>query len=137
MRIDRALPHSIKTLAAKAKEEERAQEFLLLCWSAGTPKPEREIRLHPVREWRHDFVWRPAVFGGERGLILESEGGLYTGGGHARGRGIENDIEKANELQLLGYLYLRVPSDRLATSETVALIVRAFKFLFTPTPPAP
>lgn len=123
----RETPGSLKVLAAKAKEEERAQKFLLLLKGAGVPLPDREVRLHPVRKWKHDFVWSPARDSSQSripGVILESEGGLWTKG-HNTGTAIENDIEKANELQLLGYLYLRVPSDQLATSKTVDLVIRA------------
>lgn len=124
--IDRTLPSKIKSAMDQAEEDARATAFALLCKEAGVPEPLREIKVHPERNWKADFLWRPLVYtANRRGVILESEGGIYSGGKHGRGKGIEEDFEKMNELQLLSYTVLRVASHRLATSATVDLVRRA------------
>ena len=65
------------------------------------PHPELEYKFHDTRKWRADFCW-PADK-----LIVEFEGGVYSGGRHIRGRGFENDCIKYNSAELMGYHVLR------------------------------
>jgi hypothetical protein len=63
---------------------------------------EREFKFHPTRRWRSDFL-----IGND--IILEVEGGLYhPQSGHRSVSGILRDIEKYNELTVLGYRLLRI-----------------------------
>jgi very-short-patch-repair endonuclease len=93
--------------------------FAALLREHGLPEPVAEFRFHPDRKWRADFCWEA------QRLILECDGGIYTGGRHARGAGMEADFEKANEAACLGYRILRVVPRKLCTMATVDVVRRA------------
>lgn len=61
---------------------------------------EREYRFAPPRRWRADFRIRD--------VLVEVEGGAWSGGRHVRGAGFEADCEKYCEAVVLGYRVLRV-----------------------------
>jgi very-short-patch-repair endonuclease len=61
----------------------------------------REFKFCPVRKWKADYAF-PSV-----GLIVEIEGGAFSGGRHFRGRGAIDDMEKYNAAAILGYSILR------------------------------
>jgi hypothetical protein len=82
--------------------------FPALCKAAGLPAPVPEYRFHPVRLWRFDYAW-PSVL-----VAVEQEGGIWSGGAHARPAGIERDIEKYNAATLLGWRILRYQPQDLA-----------------------
>jgi very-short-patch-repair endonuclease len=86
---------------------------------AGLEPPVKEHRFHDVRKWRFDFAW-PA-----RKLAVEVQGGIWVGGRHGRGAGIEKDAEKLNEAQLLGWVVLLVTPGQIRRGEAVAWIKRA------------
>lgn len=65
------------------------------------PMPECEYRFHPERKWRLDFAW-PSYK-----LAVEIEGGVWVRGRHVRGIGFVKDMEKYNELAILGWCLLR------------------------------
>ncbi len=78
---------------------------------------EREVKFHPERKWRGDFVWgRPAM------LIVEVEGGTYSGGRHVRGKGFEQDREKDHAAILLGFVVLRFTGSQVKSGEAVDVI---------------
>ncbi len=77
----------------------------------------REVEFHPERKWRGDFVWgRPAM------LIVEVEGGTYSGGRHVRGEGFEKDARKYNTAALMGYTVLRFTGSQVKSGEAVDVI---------------
>lgn len=72
-----------------------------------------EFRFHPVRKWRADF----AIPG--KKLLIEIDGGVWSGGRHTRGGGFIGDMEKLNAAACLGYLVLRYqPSETKAKKIT-------------------
>ncbi|MSR15326.1 MAG: hypothetical protein EXR86_12340 [Gammaproteobacteria bacterium] len=83
----------------------RLEEAFALQLKASGVLFHREFQFHPERRWRCDFRIPTAL--GCQEIIVEIEGGVYTGGRHTRGRGFEADIEKYNELAIRGYLLLR------------------------------
>lgn len=85
------------------------------------PEPVREHRFHPTRLWRFDFAWP------EHRVALEIEGGIWTGGGHTRGRGYREDMEKYNEAALHGWLVLRFTPKQIKFGDAVALLDRALR----------
>ncbi len=87
----------------------------------GLPVPIRECKFHPTRRWRSDFLWP------SHDLIVEVEGGVFTGGRHTRPLGFINDCEKYNEAVLAGYKILRVTSQHIKTGEALNWIERALK----------
>lgn len=64
-------------------------------------KPDREHRFHPDRKWRLDFAWV------KQKVAVEIEGGHYVQGRHNRPVGYQNDMEKYNEAQVIGWVVLR------------------------------
>lgn len=73
----------------------------------GLPTPIREYRVLEPRKWRGDFVWL------EPKVLLEVEGGIWTGGRHTRGQGFVKDCEKYNSCALAGFLVLRVTKEHI------------------------
>ncbi len=84
---------------------------------AGVPRPETEYRFAPPRRWRADYCWPGR-------LIVEIDGGAFTGGRHTRGRGFVNDLEKLNAAALMGYRVLRYTPQQLtrAVAEIAQLL---------------
>jgi len=82
--------------------------------------PAREYRFHPSRRWRVDYAWP------EHRLAVEIEGGAWIGGRHVRGSGFMNDMEKYNELTLMGWSLLRFTPRQVKNGEAVATLLRWF-----------
>ena len=102
---------------------------VLLCRAHGFPLPETEQRFHPSRRWRADYLWRDAR------VILEVDGGIYRGGkgggmaigGHSSIAGILRDMEKGNQAQLCGYVYLRATPAQVARGDVANLLRQVFE----------
>ena len=78
--------------------------------AASLVQPIGEYYFHPFRKFRFDYAWPDLYFGsGEQFRIaLEVQGGIWTGGKHGRGSGIEKDYEKMNEAILTGWKVFQV-----------------------------
>ena len=61
----------------------------------------REFRFFPSRRWRSDYAWP------KYSLLVEIDGGVWTGGRHTRGAGFTADQEKLNAAAMLGFYVLR------------------------------
>lgn len=68
----------------------------------GGPALETEFRFHPPRRWRADFAHEAAR------VLIEIEGGVWSGGRHTRGAGFENDAAKYNQAALDGWAVFRL-----------------------------
>ncbi len=90
-------------------EETFAGQLRILALASELPAPVRELAFAPPRRWRFDFAWP------ELSLAVELEGGIWSGGRHARGRGIADDAEKYNAAALRGWTVLRYTSDDVGT----------------------
>jgi very-short-patch-repair endonuclease len=66
--------------------------------------PKREYRFHPVRKWKCDFAFI------KQKLLVEVEGGIFTGGRHVTGTGYVKDLIKYNQAAILGWTILRYSS---------------------------
>ncbi|MEB4802508.1 DUF559 domain-containing protein, partial [Acinetobacter soli] len=62
---------------------------------------EQEYRFHTKRKWRADF-W---IIGTK--ILVEVEGGIWSGGRHTRGKGYIGDMEKYNAAAMMGFTVLR------------------------------
>lgn len=80
---------------------------------------ELERRFHPVRKWRFDVAWTR-----ER-VAVECDGGIYSGGAHVRGVGVEDDAEKQSEAAALGWRVLRLTRKMIDDGRAVSVIARA------------
>lgn len=87
------------------------------------PKPIEEFRFHPVRRWRVDICWP------EQKLALEIEGGTYMKKGGHRGsiNGYLSDMEKYNNLSLMGYRLLRFTPQQMTNCEAYEVLREWFK----------
>jgi len=63
------------------------------------------------RRWRSDYYFP------QGNLVLEIEGGAFTGGRHTRGAGFVKDIEKYNALTMQGIKLLRCTPSQLNTEQ--------------------
>jgi very-short-patch-repair endonuclease len=94
--------------------------------SNGLPIPQRQYQFHPTRKWRLDFAWP------ERKLAIEVEGGIYMRGGgrHNRGAAMEQDFEKHNTAQLMGWRVFRFGPKACRRSKRTGLMSDAMAFMF-------
>lgn len=81
---------------------------------------ERQAMFHPTRQWRADFLWGPPAM-----LMVEVDGGTYTGGRHTRGKGFEEDREKDHAAAILGFTPLHFTA-RQVTSGDAAEVIKTY-----------
>ncbi len=100
--------------------------FCAYCVAHGITEPEREVTgLVPGRKFRCDYVFR------EAGLVVESEGGIWSRGragmAHRQPTSILRDMKKANALTVQGWKILRYTPQQLtdgtALADLLALVV--------------
>ena len=77
--------------------------------------------LKPRRRYRADFAWP------EPKLLVEVEGGVYSGGRHVRGKGFTEDLHRSNLAQLEGYMILRFTGEQVKSGLALDLIERAIQ----------
>ncbi|GEA69145.1 hypothetical protein PA3_33030 [Acinetobacter pittii] len=68
---------------------------------------EQEYKFHPTRKWRADFL----ITGTK--IMIEVEGGIWSGGRHTRGKGYLGDMEKYNEAAMMGFTVLRFSTEQV------------------------
>ena len=89
--------------------------------AAGLPEFTMEYRFHPERRWRLDLAFIPRL------LAVEIEGGIWINGRHNRSSGYLKDIEKYNELAILGWRLLRFTPDQVRVGLALQCIERALR----------
>lgn len=82
---------------------------------------EREYKFHPTRNWRADF----AIV--DLHILIEVEGGVFSGGRHTRGVGFTNDCEKYNEAALHHWMVLRFTGEQIKNGMAWKMIERAIE----------
>lgn len=97
-----------KTSASRQRGESRLEDKLLVqIVEADLPVPIRQSRAPwdgTGRLFKADFYWP------EFGLIVEVDGGTWSGGRHTRGEGYERDCEKLALAAINGQRILKVTS---------------------------
>jgi very-short-patch-repair endonuclease len=73
----------------------------------------REYEFFPGRKWRFDFALL------DHKIAVEIEGGLFTGGGHSRGKGYERNLEKYNCATIMGWRVLRYSTDMVLRGDAI------------------
>ncbi|MEJ7887401.1 DUF559 domain-containing protein [Acinetobacter baumannii] len=68
---------------------------------------EQEYKFHPTRKWRADFL----ITG--KKILIEVEGGIWSGGRHTRGKGYIGDMEKYNSAAMMGFTVLRFSTEQV------------------------
>lgn len=68
------------------------------------------------RRFTSDYAWP------DYKLLVEVQGGLWVGGAHSSGAGVERDIEKAQLVALLGFTLLPVTEKDIRSNHAIKLI---------------
>jgi very-short-patch-repair endonuclease len=91
---------------------------------AGAPPPVREHRPIPGRRYACDLAF-PAEL-----LAVEVDGGAWIPGGgrHSRGKGFENDAEKASLLAGLGWRVVRGTTGQVKRGEVARWVLAALAY---------
>lgn len=66
----------------------------------------------------------------EARLIVEVEGGVWTGGRHTRGKGFLGDVEKYNAMTELGWALLRYTPTQLSSADVISQFIRVYEARF-------
>lgn len=107
-------------------------EMLFMAQAKGRiPVPATEYVFHPTRKWRFDLCWPISM------LALEIEGGVWSGGHHARPAGILRDIEKYNAATMLGWRVLRATTAMVEDGSALELVAAALSSASTAVPARP
>lgn len=77
---------------------------------------EQEYKFHPKRKWRADFL----ITGTK--ILIEVEGGIWSGGRHTRGKGYLGDMEKYNEAAMIGFTVLRFSTEQVKAGVAIKQI---------------
>lgn len=91
-----------------------------MCREEGLPSPQFEYKFHDARKWRFDLAWPKEM------VAVEIEGNAWStkgGGKHMR----QDDFDKYNEAEILGWLVLRFTPQVARTENAVATIKRAIE----------
>ncbi|HGL4508388.1 TPA: DUF559 domain-containing protein [Acinetobacter baumannii] len=77
---------------------------------------EQEYKFHPERKWRADFL----ITGTK--ILIEVEGGIWSGGRHTRGKGYLGDMEKYNSAAMMGFTVLRFSTEQVKAGVAIKQI---------------
>ena len=77
---------------------------------------EHEYKFHPTRKWRADFLISDTK------ILIEVEGGIWSGGRHTRGTGYIGDMEKYNAAAILEFQVLRFSTQQVKSGLAVQQI---------------
>ncbi len=77
---------------------------------------EQEYKFHAERNWRADF-W---ITGTK--ILVEVEGGIWSGGRHTRGKGFIADMEKYNAAAVMGFKVLRFDTQQVKSGLAIRQI---------------
>ena len=101
------------SLARKAAEVERQNDYIRWLAENGFPGFVAEYKFHPNRMWRIDF-YHPTLK-----IAIEVEGGVGRIGRHQRPDGFRRDIEKYNAMEEYGIRLHRVEPKEMKTQKLI------------------
>lgn len=99
-----------------AKVESIGESLLATQLKALKIEFEQEFKFHPKRKWRADFH----IVG--KKILVEVEGGIWSGGRHTRGKGYIGDMEKYNSATIMGFQVLRFSTEQVKSGLAVQQI---------------
>ncbi|MDC4360992.1 endonuclease domain-containing protein [Acinetobacter baumannii] len=106
-----------KRRSAKQTREPSVGEVLLATHlRASKISFEQEYKFHPERKWRADFL----ITGTK--ILIEVEGGIWSGGRHTRGKGYLGDMEKYNSAAMMGFTVLRFSTEQVKAGVAIKQI---------------
>ncbi|UBX51233.1 endonuclease domain-containing protein [Acinetobacter pseudolwoffii] len=77
---------------------------------------EQEFEFHPKRKWRADFHLI------DKKILVEVEGGIWSGGRHTRGKGYLGDMEKYNAATMMGFQVIRFSTEQVKSGLAIQQI---------------
>ncbi len=77
---------------------------------------EQEFKFHPERKWRADFLIS------NTNILIEVEGGIWSGGRHTRAKGYLGDMEKYNAAAVMGFKVLRFDTQQVKSGLAIKQI---------------
>lgn len=110
---------------APARVSRTANAASGLVWqlqAVSAPLPVTEYRFHPERRWRFDLAWPDLL------VAVEVDGGVWTGGRHVRGAGVEADCEKVSHAAALGWRVLRLTPRMIDQGSALSLVLAALRW---------
>lgn len=111
-------PEVLKREREKA-EREKLEIALEVQLRAHNIRFEKQYRFHPTRKWRADF----AMLNEQRkGLMVEVQGGIYSGGRHTRGDAIEDECEKFAYAIMLHWYVMPITAKQIANGSAIKWI---------------
>lgn len=78
----------------------------------------QEFQFNKDRRWRADFHIL------DTRILIEVEGGIWSGGRHTRGKGYIADMEKYNSATALGYSVYRYSTEQVKSGKAIEEIRR-------------
>ena len=96
--------------------ESEAESLLAMQLKALKIEFEQEFKFHAKRKWRADFH----ITG--KKLLVEVEGGIWSGGRHTRGKGYLGDMEKYNAATVMGYRVIRFSTEQVKSGLAIEQI---------------
>ena len=111
---------SAKTKRPKrgGKVESEGESLLSLQLKALKIAFEREFKFCQDRKWRADFHLVGKM------ILIEVEGGIWSGGRHTRGKGYLGDMEKYNSATALGYSVYRYSTEQVKSGMAIKEILK-------------
>ena len=104
-----------------AKIESEGESLLKMQLKALKIEFEQEFKFHAKRKWRADFH----ITG--KKLLVEVEGGIWSGGRHTRGKGYLGDMEKYNAATVMGYRVIRFSTEQVISGLAIQQIEGVIK----------
>lgn len=77
---------------------------------------EQEFKFCETRRWAADFYLTGQM------ILIEVEGGIWSGGRHTRGKGYLGDMEKYNTATALGYQVYRYSTEQVKSGYAIGQI---------------
>jgi hypothetical protein len=91
-----------------------ARSFEATWFLLGGPDLEKEYKFCPTRDWLADYR--------VGNVLIELDGGVWTGGRHVRGGGYIEDCFKLNTAVMLGYRPIRIATGMATAAYLESLI---------------
>lgn len=114
-------PAGKKQNLQQAKQPSIGEAELMLQLRANHIAYKPEFKFCEHRRWRADFL-----ITGTR-ILIEVEGGVFSGGRHTRGVGYEKDCEKYNWLASNNWLLLRFSTSQVKSGLALNTIVNTLR----------
>ena len=98
------------------KVESEGESLLSLQLKALKIAFEREFKFCQDRKWRADFHLVDKM------ILIEVEGGIWSGGRHTRAKGYLGDMEKYNSATMMGYQVIRFSTEQVKSGLAIQQI---------------